>query len=171
MADKAQRQRFISPLKAKTERKQHSPGMSCKLTEASSSSGEPAGCQGSEQAVPAHLGEEVEAAQAAHDAVHLGQALPFPFWLKGNSNSSAEKGGQEQPSTHTAAALQNSFCCSPPTLMSTKVLKEHPAAGAASCPKPISPFLGTILTLPSASQGLAPPQQHRMGNPRGKVTS
>lgn len=39
---------------------------------------------------PLHLGEEVEAAQAADDAVHLGKALPFPFWLKGNGNSYAE---------------------------------------------------------------------------------
>jgi len=39
---------------------------------------------------PLHLREEVEAAQAADDAVYLRKALPFPFWLKGNRNSYAE---------------------------------------------------------------------------------
>lgn len=39
---------------------------------------------------PLHLGEEVEAAQAANDAVYLWKALPFPLRLKGNRNSYAE---------------------------------------------------------------------------------
>lgn len=34
-----------------------------------------------------HLGEEVEAAQAAHHAVHLWEPLPFPFWLQGKGNA------------------------------------------------------------------------------------
>jgi len=39
---------------------------------------------------PSHLGEEVEAAQAADDAVYLRKALSFPFWLKSNRTSYAE---------------------------------------------------------------------------------
>lgn len=116
--------------------------------------------------MPAHLGEEVEAAQAAHDAVHLGQALPFPFWLKGNSNSSAEnRGARNNPAPTLQLICRIPSAAVPPTLMTTKVLEEHPVPGAGSCPEPILLFLGTIVTLLSASQGLAPPRQHRMGDP------
>jgi len=52
-----------------------------------------AGCQThitDEESFPSHLGEEVEAAQAADDAVYLRKALSFPFWLKSNRTSYAE---------------------------------------------------------------------------------
>lgn len=83
----------------------------------------------------AHLGEEVEAAQAAHDAVHLRQALPFPFWLKGNSNSSAEnRGPRNTPAPTLQLICRIPSAAASPALMTMKVLKEHPVPAAASCP-------------------------------------
>lgn len=57
---------------------------------------------------PPHLGEEVEAAQAAHNAVHLRKALPLPLWLEGNRNSYA----RNRDAIKNLADSQRSFCCS-----------------------------------------------------------